>query len=218
MGIFGRMKDMAAADTHHLLDRMEDPVSMAKYYIRQLEDQIDHARQALRNQLAAEQHYDLLIAQTGQLIEKRTRQAGLAVDREQDEIAKLAIQEKLHHDKLRQTYLEQREVIRKQTAALKGEIGRLVELHQELGNKLTFLLARRNAMTALRATSAAVTAGDTGKIVRGFDRMEQKVMRLEAEVTSYQAVDQAGLRLADWSEQDEVQAELAKLKAAKQSS
>ncbi|GJM79062.1 hypothetical protein HMSSN139_15580 [Paenibacillus sp. HMSSN-139] len=43
-------------------------------------------------------------------------------------------------------------------------------------------------------------------------------MRLEAEVTSYQAVDQAGLRLADWSEQDEVQAELAKLKAAKQSS
>ncbi|MDU2241042.1 MAG: PspA/IM30 family protein [Paenibacillus sp.] len=218
MGIFGRMKDMAAADTHHLLDRMEDPVSMANYYIRQLEDQIDHARQALRNQLAAEQHYDLLIAQTGQLIEKRTRQAGLAVDREQDEIAKLAIQEKLHHDKLRQTYLEQREVIRKQTAALKGEIGRLVELHQELGNKLTFLLARRNAMTALRATSAAVTAGDTGKIVRGFDRMEQKVMRLEAEVTSYQAVDQAGLRLADWSEQDEVQAELAKLKAAKQSS
>ncbi|GJM79063.1 hypothetical protein HMSSN139_15590 [Paenibacillus sp. HMSSN-139] len=174
MGIFGRMKDMAAADTHHLLDRMEDPVSMAKYYIRQLEDQIDHARQALRNQLAAEQHYDLLIAQTGQLIEKRTRQAGLAVDREQDEIAKLAIQEKLHHDKLRQTYLEQREVIRKQTAALKGEIGRLVELHQELGNKLTFLLARRNAMTALRATSAAVTAGDTGKIVRGFDRMEQR--------------------------------------------
>lgn len=218
MGIFGRMKDMAAADTHHLLDRMEDPVSMAKYYIRQLEDQIDHARQALRNQLAAEQHYDLQIAQTGQLIEKRTRQAGLAVDREQDEIAKLAIQEKLHHDKLRQTYLEQREVIRKQTAALKGEIGRLVELHQELGNKLTFLLARRNAMTALRATSAAVTAGDTGKIVRGFDRMEQKVMRLEAEVTSYQAVDQAGLRLADWSEQDEVQAELARLKAAKQSS
>lgn len=218
MGIFGRMKDMAAADTHHLLDRMEDPVSMAKYYIRQLEDQIDHARQALRNQLAAEQHYDLLIAQTGQLIEKRTRQAGLAVDREQDEIAKLAIQEKLHHEKLQQTYLEQREVIRKQTAALQGEIGRLVELHKELGNKLTFLLARKNAMTALRATSVAVTASDAGKIIRGFDRMEQKVMRLEAEVTSYQAVDQAGLRLADWSEQDDVQAELAKLKAAKQSS
>ncbi|GIP46860.1 MULTISPECIES: PspA/IM30 family protein [Paenibacillus] len=218
MGIFGRMKDMAAADTHHLLDRMEDPVSMAKYYIRQLEDQIDHARLALRNQLAAEQHYDLLVAQTGQVIEKRTRQAGLAVDRDQDDIAKLAIQEKLHQEKLQQTYLEQREVIRKQTAALQGEIGRLVELHKDLSNKLTFLLARKNAMTALRATNASITAGDTGKIIRGFDRMEQKVMRLEAEVSAVRSVDQDGLRLADGSEQDEVQAELAKLKAAKLSS
>lgn len=218
MGIFGRMKDIAAADTHHLLDRMEDPVSMAQYYIRQLEDQIDHARLALRNQLAAEQHYDLLVAQTGQVIEKRIRQAGLAVDRDQDDIAKLAIQEKLHHEKLQQTYLEQREAVRKQTAALQEEIGRLVELHKDLGNKLTFLLARKNAMTALRATSSAVTAGDTGRIVRGFDRMEQKVMRLEAEVSATRAVDQAGFRLADWSDQDEVETELAKLKAAKQSS
>lgn len=31
---------MATADAHNMLDRFEDPISMAKHYIRQLEEQI----------------------------------------------------------------------------------------------------------------------------------------------------------------------------------
>ncbi|GIO16499.1 hypothetical protein J19TS2_60540 [Cohnella xylanilytica] len=65
MGIFTRIKDIAAADVHRLLDRVEDPVGMAQHYIRQLEDQMDNARSALEIQIAAEQHYDILIARNG---------------------------------------------------------------------------------------------------------------------------------------------------------
>ncbi|WP_435923512.1 PspA/IM30 family protein [Paenibacillus sp. DYY-L-2] len=215
MGIFGRMKDIAAADVHRLLDNVEDPVTMAKYYIRQLEDQIDKARSALAVQIAAEQQYDVLIAGTGQVIDKRARQAELAVDRGEEEIARLALQEKLHHVKLHQTYMEQRETIQQQKEALRGEIGRLLDLRRELNDKLTFLIARMNAATALRATARAVPAVDAGKIARGFDQMEQKITRLEAGTLAYRTVDPSS-RLSDWSEQDEVQAELDKLKAAKQ--
>lgn len=217
MGIFGRMKDIAAADVHRLLDNVEDPVTMAKYYIRQLEDQIDKARSALAVQIAAEQQYDVLIAGTGQVIDKRARQAELAVDRGEEEIARLALQEKLHHVKLHQTYMEQRETIQQQKEALRGEIGRLLDLRRELNDKLTFLIARMNAATALRATARAVPAIDAGKIARGFDQMEQKITRLEAGTLAYRTVDPSS-RLSDWSEQDEVQAELDKLKAAKQTS
>lgn len=215
MGIFGRMKDIAAADVHRLLDNVEDPVAMAKYYIRQLEDQIDKARSALAVQIAAEQQYDVLIAGTGQVIDKRARQAELAVDRGEEEIARLALQEKLHHVKLHQTYMEQRETIQQQKEALRGEIGRLLDLRRELNDKLTFLIARMNAATALRATARAVPAIDAGKIARGFDQMEQKITRLEAGTLAYRIVDPSS-HLSDWSEQDEVQAELDKLKAAKQ--
>lgn len=215
MGIFGRMKDIAAADVHRLLDNVEDPVAMAKYYIRQLEEQIDKARAALAVQIAAEQQYDVLIAGTGQVIDKRARQAELAVDRGEEEIARLALQEKLHHVKLHQTYMEQRETIQQQMEALRGEIGRLLDLRRELNDKLTFLIARMNAATALRATARAVPAIHAGKIARGFDQMEQKITRLEAGTLAYRTVDPSS-RLSDWSEQDEVQAELDKLKAAKE--
>lgn len=216
MGLFSRVKDIAAADMHRVLDSVEDPVSMAKYYIRQLEEQIDTARSALEVQLAAEQKYDLLIARTNQTIDKRSRQAELAVERSQDDIAKLAIQEKLHLEKLNQTYVEQREKIRRQIESLRGEITRLLDLRRELNDKLTFLIARMNAATALRATARTVPAVDAGKIARGFEHLEQKITRLEAGTLAYQATGQAATRLADWSEQDEVQSELDKLKAAKQ--
>lgn len=216
MGIFGRMKDIAAADVHRLLDQVEDPVSMAKYYIRQLEEQIDKVRAALEVQIAAEQQFDVLIARTIQVVDKRSRQAKLAVERGEEDIAKLAIQEKLHHAKLHQTYMEQREAIRQQMEALREELGRLLDLRRELNDKLMFLMARMNAAAALRATARAVPAIDAGRISRGFDQMEQKIMRLEAGTLAYQAVGQPTSRLADWSEQDEVQAELDSLKAAKQ--
>lgn len=216
MGIFTRIKDIAAADTHRLLDLVEDPVSMAKHYIRQLEEQIDQARLALEKQLAAEQQYDLLVARTGQMIDKRTRQAELAVEREEEDIARLAIQEKLSHSKLMQTYLEQREVIRKQVQALQEEIARLLDLHKELSDKLNFLLARSQAAAALKATVATASPGEISKISRGFDRMEQKIMTLESGVLAYRSMDQSNARLTGWSEQDEVESELARLKAVKQ--
>ncbi|WP_410768875.1 PspA/IM30 family protein [Fontibacillus sp. BL9] len=216
MGIFTRIKDIAAADTHRLLDLVEDPVSMAKHYIRQLEEQIDQARLALEKQFAAEQQYDLLVARTGQMIDKRARQAELAVERKEEDIARLAIQEKLSHSKLQQTYLEQREAIRKQTQALREEIGRLMDLHKELSDKLTFLLARSQAAVALRATAATTSPADVSKISRGFDRMEQKIMTLESGVLAYRSTDTRNASPTGWSEQDEVETELAKLKAAKE--
>ncbi|MFD2334175.1 PspA/IM30 family protein [Cohnella sp. GCM10020058] len=216
MGIFSRMKDIATADVNRVLDRIEDPISMARHYIRQLEEQIDRARSALATQIAAEQQYDLLVAQTGQIADKRARQAELAVDRGQDDIAALALQEKLHHGKLLQTYLEQRDVIRNQTANLRQEIERLQKLHRELNNKLSFLMARANAAAAIRETVKAVPYSDSDKISREFGRIEQKVMRWEAGAEAHLSTGRPSVNLAEWSERDEIQSELEKLKAARQ--
>lgn len=216
MGIFTRMKDIATADFNRVLDRVEDPVSMAQHYIRQLEEQLDRARSALATQIAAEQQYDLLVARTGQIVDKRTRQAELAVDRNQDDIASLALAEKLHHAKLLQTYVEQREILRTQTSRLRSEIERLQEMHRELSNKLSFLIARSHAAKAIQEAAKAVPYGSPDRITREFARIEQKVMRWEAGAQARLAIGSPALELADWSDKDEIRSELDKLKAAKQ--
>lgn len=82
MGIFKRVKTIVQSDLHGFLDRIEDPVNMAKQYIRELEEQLNHAVEALSQQLLVERKHSALIEQTEAILAKRSRQAELAVDRE----------------------------------------------------------------------------------------------------------------------------------------
>ncbi|XEC93758.1 PspA/IM30 family protein [Paenibacillus tarimensis] len=214
MRIFARMKHIAAADMHSMLDRCEDPVNMAKHYIRQLEEQIDNTKEALTNQLAAEQEYDLLIGQTSQLVAKRSRQAELAIDRDEEGVAELALQDKLYHQKLLQTYEQQRDAIRSQAETMKREMMRLKELHKELQGKLFFLVSRANAARTIKAAAAVVPSYNTDHILRGFARLEGNVRRMEAGAQAHRMASSQphdDLKLLD--QQEEVRAELERLKA-----
>ncbi len=93
------MQNIVTADIHNLLDKAEDPVSMLKLYTRELEEQMAKAQEALANQLFAERKLDALIGETEKTIAKRTRQAELAVDREEDNIAEMALQDRISHEK-----------------------------------------------------------------------------------------------------------------------
>lgn len=217
MGIFNRIKEIVSADTNHWLDQFEDPASMAKHYIRQIEEHIYKAHQSLANQLAAEQRYNMLIAAAEQVIAKRSRQAELAVDRGEDGIAELALEDKLHHRQLLSRYVEQREFVRQQAETLKSEIERLAGLHQELQTKLSFLAARADAAKTLESTACAASGFETDRLTRSFARMEEKVWRLEAGAASRRSPAANRLEsLQRLDRRDEIQAELAQLKASRE--
>jgi phage shock protein A len=213
MGVLGRFKDIAAADLHHLLDRMEDPVIMCKHYIRELEEQIDQAQSALGEQSAAARHYDQLIARTEQQMSARARQAELAVSRGEERIAEMAIQDKLHCRKLMDVYTEQRGMIRENASLLLVEIDRMTALHRDLSDKLFYLSARANAAHALEQASQAAPVLSVSKITRGFARMEEKVWRLETRLQSRFPAVLESQQLQRHEQQAEVRAELERLQA-----
>lgn len=215
MGVFRRVKEIVAADVHAILDKCEDPFSMAKLYLRQIEEQIEKTNGALASQLAAEQEYILIIEQTSQIIEKRMRQAELAVDREEDRIAAIAMEDKLQHQSLLQSYGQKLELIRGQIGTLKQEIVRLKELYRELQGRLRFLAARAQAARAIES-AAAIPVWQSDKALRGFERLEENVRRLEAgaSATRFAASrPQSDLNRLDRNE--EIHAELERLKAAR---
>jgi phage shock protein A len=70
-----------------------------KTYLRELQEQIEKAQRSIAQQIALEQRYESLITHTKTMIEKRTRQAKLALERNEETIAKLALREKLMYEK-----------------------------------------------------------------------------------------------------------------------
>jgi phage shock protein A len=179
MRIFQRIKHIAVADVHNFLDTFEDPISMVKQYLRELEEQLGKAQQALSNQVIIEKRYETLISHEEDAIAKRTRQANLAVDMGEEAIALLALQEKISHEEKTKMYREQQQTVKQQTEQLTEELKRLAELYNDLQNRKQYLISRANAAEAIRNMNSALHPFHTDPIERGFARMEEKIWQLE---------------------------------------
>ncbi|MDD9265541.1 PspA/IM30 family protein [Paenibacillus sp. GCM10023248] len=219
MGIFKRVNDIAMAGIHEALDKMENPLSMVKQYIRELEGKLMEAKLALSNQLLAERKYEVIIAELEHLVQKRTRQANIAIDRNEEDMAVLAVEEKLATERKLQAHQDQYEAMRQQTLALEDQLKRLMELYEELQNKKLMYLSRANTAHAIQQVNNTLYSVDASSIRKNFARMEEQIWQLEARAAASLRVNKlvnASVSSApDLAFQEDVSLELEKLKAAR---
>ncbi|MGG0217659.1 PspA/IM30 family protein [Bacillus mycoides] len=219
MGILKRIKNIVVADVHQTLDKIEKPVSMLKQYLRETEQQITKAEKALSHQYYLEKKYEALISETVALIAKRTRQAELAVSREEDHMAQLALQEKIVNEKKAELYRKQYEITKEQTATIYEQIDKLQKKYGEFQYKELVLVSRLNAAQAIKESNRAIDSFHTESTAKGFARIESYVQKLEAETAAsnyfYNLKSPNQQEVLDQNLQEEVQRELEKLKENK---
>ncbi|MBB6671846.1 PspA/IM30 family protein [Cohnella nanjingensis] len=182
MGILKRVKNLFLAETNGFLDKYEQPINMVDQYIREFEQELAKGQGALANQLFIEKRQAALIAETETTIEKRERQAKLAVKQGDDHIAKLALQDKLLQDKKLSAYREQYATIQEQTKALEEKITQLLVQSEEFNHRRLLLASRVNVASSLKEMNQSVVAFQTENVTKGFARVEEKVLMMEAEV------------------------------------
>ncbi|MFJ8354623.1 PspA/IM30 family protein [Bacillus paramycoides] len=219
MGILKRIKNIVVADVHQTLDKIEKPTNMLKQYLRETEQQITKAEKALSHQYYLEKKYEALISETDALIVKRTRQAELAVSREEDQMAQLALQEKIVNEKKAELYRKQYEITKEQTATLYEQIDKLQKKYGELQYKELVLVSRLNAAQAIKESNRAIDSFHTESTAKGFARIESYVQKLEAETAAsnyfYNLKSPNQQEVLDQNLQEEVKRELEKLKENK---
>ncbi|MCP8967712.1 PspA/IM30 family protein [Ectobacillus ponti] len=214
MGILKRISTMVKADVHELLDKAENPISLLNQYMRELEEQVGKAKDALGQQLYLERRQEQLVAEAAAVVAKRARQAELAVAKNDDAIAKIALQEKLQQEAKLKLYEEQYAAMKQQTAALKEQIDILLEKYNELANKRFVLLSRAHAAKAQQQNQAVLATFDADGAVKGFNRVEEYVQKLEAQAAAG-AYFVPAAPAASHELQEAVERELAKLKESK---
>jgi len=80
MGIFKRLKTITMAEINGLLDGIEDTIAMLNEYSREMEQEIAKGQNALARQIFVEKKQAALISETKSVVDKRTRQAKLALE------------------------------------------------------------------------------------------------------------------------------------------
>jgi phage shock protein A len=180
MAILERVSTLVRANLNDLIDRAEDPEKMIKQVILDMENQLLQVKTQVAISMA-DQHL---------LQKKRTehqdraaewmRKAELAVDKQQDDLARAALERYQSFTKMAETYTRQAEDQRQQVDTLRKALAQLDQKLNEARAKSDLLIAQhRRARAMENATDAQLVAGGPGPGA-GFDRMEQKVHRAEA--------------------------------------
>ena len=215
MAVLERVATLVRANLNDLIDRAEDPEKMIKQVILDMENQLLQVKTQVAISMA-DQH--LLQKKQKEQEEKAAewmRKAELAVDKEQNDLARAALERYQSFTKLAESYTRQVADQRLQVDTLRNALEQLDQKLSEAHAKCDLLLAQHRRARALsKATDAQLAIGDRSNAA-SFDRMVHKVMRSEAvsQAKSELVADDVDRRFDALEQEDEIGRLLNELKA-----
>jgi len=215
MAVLERVATLVRANLNDLIDRAEDPEKMIKQVILDMENQLLQVKTQVAISMA-----DLHLLQKKQSEQEDKsaewmKKAELAVDKQQDDLARAALERYQSFTKLAESYGQQVADQRNQVDSLRKALDQLEQKLAEARAKSDVLIAQhRRARTLGTASDAQLAAGGSGPAA-GFDRMQRKVMHAEAvsQAKSSLVADDIDRRFDALTKDDEVSRMLDALKA-----
>ena len=125
MSIFSRTRDIIAANVVDLLDRSDDPAKMIRVIILEMEETLVEVRAAAARLIADQKEKRQQIARLAALTESWTERAELALSKDREDLARLALVEKEKLSGLTAEIDEEVGSIEQALRALEGDIAKL---------------------------------------------------------------------------------------------
>lgn len=221
MGIFQRIGDIAKSNINDLLDRAEDPEKMVKQIIIDMQKELNVATQNLGKAKASEMTSKRQLDNAKKISLDWENKAKAALSQGNQELAREALTRKVKADENVASYQEMYNSISAQTAELDSQVSSLKAKLEEAKSKQAMLIARSQMADTKKSIAKSQGGFDGASALEKFSRMEDKVMRKEAEADAYSEIATGGsaendlnASFAEIEKNAKVEEELAKLMAS----
>ncbi|KQX51741.1 MULTISPECIES: PspA/IM30 family protein [unclassified Paenibacillus] len=181
MGIFKRLRDMTMASVNDLLDKAEDPIKMLNQFLRDMEEDIMEAEAAVAKQIAIEKKFKLQFEESEEMVTKRTEQAMKALESGNEDLARRALEDKKEHQGRYDELKRQYDLAKTNADQLRSQLTEMKDEFNKMKNKKDLLIARAETAKAQKQINQAMSGFGTDNAAKGFDRMSEKVLQMEAE-------------------------------------
>jgi phage shock protein A len=215
MGLLERVSTLIRANLNDMIDRAEDPEKLIKQVILDMDNQYLQVKTQVAVSIADQHMLEKKFRENEDAGRDWMRKAELAVEKQQDDLARAALDRFQTSQKLALSYHEQVDDQKLQVETLKNALIKLEQKLDEAKAKRDLFLARHRRGVALgKAARAQSAIGDNSRSA-AFDRLQDRVSHTEAIASAEVELfnENADDRLARLDRDTEVERLLTELKS-----
>ncbi|MFZ3578214.1 PspA/IM30 family protein [Virgibacillus sp. DJP39] len=195
--MFKRVSTVVSSELNTLLDKAEDPVKMLDQFMRDMAEDIREVESAVAKQIANEKMLKRKADDAKAMVDKRQQQAEKALNANDEDLARRALQDKADHEKQANLLNESWENAKKDSDVLRSKLDEMKKEYQQMKLKKDSLKARAESAKTRTKMNRTMSSIGNDQSKAGFERMEEKVMRFEAEAETSEDLSQESRSLDD---------------------
>lgn len=181
MGMFKRMSRVFKAKVNNALDNAEDPEKLLSQVIIDMNQQLIESKKSVASAIADEKKLERQMRSNQALSREWEDKARLAVKAGKDDLAKEALVRMQEYNDNYKQYRDQWELQHDSVEKLKTVLKQLQRKIDEAQRKKNLLIARAKRAKAQKKIQQTISSIDDNSAFNAFDKMSEKVDRLEAE-------------------------------------
>jgi phage shock protein A len=219
MGIFTRFTDIVSSNINSMLDKAEDPEKMIKLMIHEMEDTLIELKSSCAGVIAGRKKIERKFEAMREKVNLWSERAALAVEKGRDDLAREALMEK-------RRFSESTEALENELVNFKDIFKQyqedILELEEKLKSakeKKRILVQRHKRATGKKRAHSEIRRSDSADTMARFDKLESRIEQMEAEADLVNMPKKPSVtdEFEDLAIDDEIEKELANIKAAQYS-
>lgn len=184
MGLLDRVATVIKSNLNYLINKAENPEKMLDQILLQMREQLVEAKREVAVAIADEKRLGAQLEAELEQVREWERRAMLAVQKNDDELAREALRRKADHEKIAIGYKQQWDAQKASTENLKNALRALSQKIEEAARKKNLLIARQKRAEAQRHIHEVMTGLSDTSAFEAFDRMATKVEQIEAQASA----------------------------------
>ncbi len=181
MALLERVGTLLRANINDLIEKAEDPEKLAKQLVLDMENQLLQVKTQVAIAIADQHLLQKKLKEHEEAMNQWNRKAELAVQKQQDDLARAALERNLSQQQLVQGFVQQLEDQTGETETLHNAFSRLQQKLQETRATCEMLIARNRRARTVGKANAARTIVATHQTSAALNRLRFTIQDKEAD-------------------------------------